>query len=164
MLKLHGHLPILQAVDKMPYLATVTKEEKLSADPKRSRALLVQPGANPQGFKAILTKTKQPAVHFSNCDVFEVGNEYEYLDEGDIIRLDPNSGSMRCLYRRNSLHNTLLLTEQCDHYCLMCSQPPKRIDDSWLLTEATELISLIPAETKSWVSQAASLHCRTTVY
>jgi His-Xaa-Ser system radical SAM maturase HxsC len=30
----------------------------------------------------------------------------------------------------------------------MCSQPPKEVDDSWLLTEATELISLIPVETE----------------
>jgi His-Xaa-Ser system radical SAM maturase HxsC len=73
--------------------------------------------------------------------------EADYLDDGDIIRVDPASGSMRSLYRRHSRHNTILLTEQCNHYCLMCSQPPKNIDDSWLLTEAFDLISLIPKDT-----------------
>ena len=29
----------------------------------------------------------------------------------------------------------------------MCSQPPKKIDDSWLLKEAFDLISLIPTDT-----------------
>jgi His-Xaa-Ser system radical SAM maturase HxsC len=31
----------------------------------------------------------------------------------------------------------------------MCSQPPKEIDDSWLLDEAKALISLIPQETRT---------------
>ncbi|MCY1300139.1 His-Xaa-Ser system radical SAM maturase HxsC [compost metagenome] len=39
------------------------------------------------------------------------------------------------------------MTEQCNHYCLMCSQPPKRADDSWLLDEIEALIPLIPKDT-----------------
>jgi MoaA/NifB/PqqE/SkfB family radical SAM enzyme len=31
----------------------------------------------------------------------------------------------------------------------MCSQPPKDVDDSWLLQEAFELISLIPIDTEA---------------
>lgn len=148
MLKLHGHLPIVQTVTRAPYLVTVTKEERLPLEAKRSRAVLVQPGMNPTGFKAKLAKGQPLPKGEPSCDVFVLGNEYEYLNEGDIIRLDPNTGSMRCLYRRTSLHNTILLTERCDHYCLMCSQPPKQLDDSWLLQEARDLISLIPKETE----------------
>jgi His-Xaa-Ser system radical SAM maturase HxsC len=148
MLKLHGHLPILRTVTKAPYLVTVTNQDSLIAELKQSRALLMRHGMRPQGFKAILTKEKDSCVQVPECDAYELGKEYDYLNEGDIIRLDPNSGSMRCLYRRNSLHNTVLLTERCDHYCLMCSQPPKQIDDSWLLEEAKQLISLIPQETE----------------
>ena len=33
---------------------------------------------------------------------FKLSNDYDYLDEGDIIRIDPVSGSFRCLYRKNS--------------------------------------------------------------
>ncbi len=29
------------------------------------------------------------------------------------------------LWRHESHQNSILLTERCDHYCLMCSQPPK---------------------------------------
>jgi His-Xaa-Ser system radical SAM maturase HxsC len=148
MLKLHGRLPILQTVTKAPYLVTVTIQDSLPLEVKQSRALLLRHGMRPQGFKAILTKENHSCVEVSDCDAYELGKEYDYLNEGDIIRLDPNSGSMRCLYRRNSLHNTILLTERCDHYCLMCSQPPKQIDDSWLLEEAKQLISLIPKETE----------------
>lgn len=147
MLKLSGRLPVLQNLNGAPYLATVTKDEHLAPDLKATRALLMSEGMNPIGFKAILVKDHRRVSPGQDSDVFQLEEEFEYLCDGDIVRLDPSSGSMRCLYRRNSDHNTILLTEQCDHYCLMCSQPPKRIDDSWLLTEATELISRIPQET-----------------
>jgi His-Xaa-Ser system radical SAM maturase HxsC len=81
--------------------------------------------------------------------VFQLSSDYDYLGEGDIVRLDPAAGVMRCLYRRGSPNNTILLTERCDHYCLMCSQPPKPADDTWLLDEAFELISLIPQDTRN---------------
>lgn len=149
MLKLHGSLPILNASTKAPYLVTVTKHDQLSPDLKRTRALLMQPGSDPAGFKTILTKGKEHSVGNPESDVFELSADYDYLDEGDILRVEPASGSMRCLYRRNSLHNTILLTERCNHYCLMCSQPPKQADDSWLMDEAMELIGLIPPETEA---------------
>lgn len=149
MLKLRGQLPMLQAVHRAPYLATVTSNDYLSPEVKQTCALLLRQGMDPTGFQAILMRQKQHIMPRLGGDVFELGKDYEYLGDGDIIRLDPRTGVMRCLYRRNSHHNTILLTEQCDHYCLMCSQPPKRIDDSWLLAEARELISLIPKETVS---------------
>lgn len=40
-----------------------------------------------------------------------------------------------------------MTTEQCQHPCLMCSQPPKIIDDQWLLEEANELIRMMPRST-----------------
>ncbi len=43
--------------------------------------------------------------------------------------------------------NSVLLTERCDHYCLMCSQPPKEREDDWLLDNARELIRLLPPST-----------------
>ena len=149
MLKLHGQLPIVHAAARAPYLVTVTKNAKLPTDLKQARALLMQPGGDPTGFKTILTKVGANRVGSSENDVFELSDDYEYLDEGDILRVDPASGSMRCLYRRNSLHNTILLTERCNHYCLMRSQPPKQADDSWLMDEAMELIGLIPPETEA---------------
>ena len=51
------------------------------------------------------------------------------------------------LYRRHSLHNSFLLTERCNHYCLMCSQPPKDVNDDWLVDELFEAIPLLSTET-----------------
>src|SRR4026207_2567051 len=109
MLKLHGHLPILQTVAKAPYLVTITNHDNLLPELKQSRALLMRQGMRPEGFKAVLIREKHSCVQVPECDAYEVGEEYDYLNEGDIIRLGPESGSMRCLYRRNSLHNTILL-------------------------------------------------------
>ena len=149
MLKLYGNLPVLNAATKDSYLVMVTTNANLPPVLKKNRALLMQPNQDPRGFKALLTKEQGSKVFDSDSDVFHVSDDYDYLNEGDIIRLNPSSGSMRSLYRKNSPHNTLLLTEQCDHYCLMCSQPPKDVDDSWLLQEAFELISLIPTDTEA---------------
>jgi hypothetical protein len=50
--------------------------------------------------------------------------EFAYLDIGDIIALRSASGRIRTLFRQRSRHNSFLVTERCNHYCLMCSQPP----------------------------------------
>lgn len=148
MLKLHGKLPVLNAATRDSYLITITKSPDLPQVLRSRKAFLQQAAEEGKGYKAILTKELQKREFWTNSDVFQIADDHDYLDEGDIIRVDSVSGSFRCLYRKNSPHNTILLTEQCDHYCLMCSQPPKEIDDSWLLTEAFELISLIPPETE----------------
>jgi len=148
MLKLHGNLPVLNSTTKDAYLITVTTNTNLPPVLKKNRALLMQPNQDPKGYKAVLTKEKGSTDFDADSDVFQISDDYNYLNEGDIVRLDPSSGSMRSLYRKNSPHNTILLTEQCDHYCLMCSQPPKDVDDSWLLQEVFELISLMPTDTK----------------
>ena len=50
------------------------------------------------------------------------------------------------LWRATSPHNSVLLTERCDNYCLMCSQPPRDIDDGYLLDRTFELIRQLPPD------------------
>jgi His-Xaa-Ser system radical SAM maturase HxsC len=78
-----------------------------------------------------------------------VPNEFDYLADGDVLAVELQRPAVRALYRRNSLHNSLLLTERCNHYCLMCSQPPKDINDDWIVDELFQAIPLISRETKS---------------
>lgn len=75
-------------------------------------------------------------------------SDYNYLGEGDVIRLTDDVKRIRVLFRAASPHNSFLVTERCNHYCLMCSQPPKDADDSWLLEEIAQLIPLIPKATR----------------
>lgn len=148
MLKLHGKLPILNSVRSDSYLATVVKSANAPNVLRDRRVLIRQSSEDGKGYKAILTKQLQPHESDAGSDVFTISAAHDYLDDGDILRLDPSSGAFSCLYRKNSPNNTILLTEQCDHYCLMCSQPPKNVDDSWLLKEAFDLIRLIPLDTE----------------
>lgn len=71
-----------------------------------------------------------------------------YLADGDVVRLDPARGRIRVLYRRNSPSNSFLVTERCNHLCLMCSQPPRKVDDGWLVNEILEMIPLIDPGTR----------------
>jgi His-Xaa-Ser system radical SAM maturase HxsC len=72
--------------------------------------------------------------------------QLDYLDDGDVVAVDPNA-FVRTLYRRASPHNFILVTDQCNSYCLMCSQPPKEIDDFNRLEEHFRLIDLIDPAT-----------------
>ena len=72
-----------------------------------------------------------------------LGDQFGYLADGDIIGVRPGNRSVRTLYRRSSTHNSFLVTERCNHWCLMCSQPPRDVDDGWLLDEIADCLPLI---------------------
>ncbi len=57
--------------------------------------------------------------------LFEIENNEEHIG-GDVVLIDPKAGRADRLIRARSIHNTLLVTEQCDQLCVMCSQPPKK--------------------------------------
>ncbi|MBE1551886.1 His-Xaa-Ser system radical SAM maturase HxsC [Mycobacterium sp. OAS707] len=69
------------------------------------------------------------------------------LGDGDVVGVYPQSGRVRVLYRRSSRHNFFLVTERCNNYCLMCSQPPRKVDDGWLLEEIAEALALVDSAT-----------------
>jgi His-Xaa-Ser system radical SAM maturase HxsC len=85
----------------------------------------------------------------SNAGSFIVlPNEMDFLEDGDVLAIDTLRPSARVLYRRNSLNNSFLLTERCNHFCLMCSQPPKDINDDWIVDEIIKAIPLLSPDTR----------------
>ena len=66
------------------------------------------------------------------------------LHQGDIIGIAPDGQRITVLWKEAAAHNSVLLTEQCDNYCLMCSQPPKDREDAWLFERAKRIVSLLP--------------------
>jgi His-Xaa-Ser system radical SAM maturase HxsC len=76
-----------------------------------------------------------------------VPRKFDYLGDGDVLGFDHSSRKFRTLFRRNSAHNSFLVTERCNNYCLMCSQPPKDVDDRWILAEIKESLALIDPAT-----------------
>ena len=79
-------------------------------------------------------------------DFFELPAFINYLAATHIISIS-DQGDIWVLFRAQSKYNTFLLTERCNHLCLMCSQPPKKKDDSWLIDQTLETIDLIPKDT-----------------
>ncbi len=77
-----------------------------------------------------------------------VSDELRYLAEGDILRLNPSGEAVRVLYRKNSRHNFLFFTERCNSRCLMCSQPPREIDDGYLVAEMLRIIPHLAKDTR----------------
>ena len=63
--------------------------------------------------------------------------------EGYVITIEPGSGFIRIIFRPESPHNTIFTTDRCNSNCLMCSQPPKEVDDSHLVEENLKMLSLI---------------------
>jgi His-Xaa-Ser system radical SAM maturase HxsC len=66
----------------------------------------------------------------------------DYSFDGDIFLFIPEHQLANRIIRRNSKHNTILFTEQCDERCVMCSQPPREVDDRWLVSLYAEAIIL----------------------
>jgi len=86
----------------------------------------------PQEFKLL------PSVHSAGA--------LDHLAEGDIVLIKPD-GELHTLYRRQSDHNALFVTDRCNSNCLMCSQPPKDRDDIGFFLEINmRLLELIPKD------------------
>ena len=85
----------------------------------------------------------------NHCDqLISVSSKFDYLSDGDIIGFDAKTRRFRTLYRRASRHNSFLVTDRCNHYCLMCSQPPKDVDDRWILDEIKTALPLVSKNTE----------------
>lgn len=62
---------------------------------------------------------------------------------GDVIEIDRLRGKAAVRYRRGDNGNVLFATERCNSFCLMCSQPPRQVQDDWRVQHLLELIDLI---------------------
>lgn len=125
------------------------------------------PGSPPrQGDRALLAATQDDLAHVAghsailalNHETFEaakqlgvatvlISEKLSHVEEGDILRIFRNTGSTRILIKKKHRQNPFLLTERCNNYCVMCSQPPRDIDDSYLIEEALRTISLLDQDT-----------------
>jgi len=134
-----------------PFVARVSENSKLGDDEKRVTALLLRsPDATseilPEGYRAYLFQYESTE---KLRDSYVLPTTLHYLQEGDVIRVDPIRRRVRALYRRASTANFFLVTERCDNFCLMCSQPPRQQNDDWLVDELLRVIPLVDKTTTS---------------
>jgi len=105
-LKINGELPFSD-----PFVGVVGRSDSQLV--KSSGAKLLQPTKQQSEFQ--IDKSK---ISFNVSD----------LTEGEVLLIFPNVNLATRFYRPGEKSNTILLTERCDQYCTMCSQPPKSND------------------------------------
>ena len=129
-----------------PFLARISTNSNLPKAIRATEALLLEretPG-DYGGFKAVFVKEGDQ----KETRRIVLPSDLHYLGREDIVRYNPQSGALRVMYRRNLQSNSLLVTERCNSKCLMCSQPPRDIDDGFLVEELLAAIPLIAQETQ----------------
>lgn len=128
---------------------------RVSTDVSRPQALrsreafVVGLTAPPSGFGWYIISAEATADALdATAAVVTLPADFDYLADGDVIRLAPDDHAVRVLYRRSSGTNSFLLTERCNNYCLMCSQPPRNVADGWIVDEILEALPLIDQNAK----------------
>ncbi len=159
MLALYGTAAELRGFDlnQAPHVARVrsgaTGPENIADTVLLRSTKEIEPAVN-AGFTAAILLSDGEASELSGLNAFSrlmvLPKRFDYLAEGDILGVQPKTRKFRTLYRRASKHNSFLVTERCNHYCLMCSQPPRDIDDRWILDEIRASIPLMDRETRSF--------------
>src|SRR4051812_11138429 len=74
-------------------------------------------------------ETHRISLNSAGASDITLSPDFGYLAPGDIWRVNPISQEVRVLYREASRHNVLFFTGGCTSRCLMCSQPPREIND-----------------------------------
>lgn len=93
-----------------------------------------------------VTATFQPSTFQLTTPRIVLSTELSHLSVGDFISIYPKSGRVRILFRKESHNNNFLVTEVCDNYCLMCSQPPRNVSDERLLDEIAAIVPRLPKD------------------
>jgi len=146
MIKLHARLKTTR--DEEPFVARVVTQARSPITADDEVFHVTEPGAVPAGYRSYLIHEDTPASSLGIADnCWPVPGDLDYLSDGDIIRISPRTGELWVMYRRNSPSNSLLLTEQCNSNCIMCSQPPKAAQDRHLIDAYLKAIPLMAPET-----------------
>lgn len=147
MIKLHARLGLRR--DAEPFVARVARHEKDHASDLDSAILFLERGEDAaSGYRAyLLAEGAADGGWSAGKDVWPIPEALHHLSDGDVVRISPRSGELWVMYRRNSASNSMLLTERCNSYCVMCSQPPKAAADDHLVQAYLAAIPLMARET-----------------
>lgn len=65
----------------------------------------------------------------------------ENIENNAVVRIE--NGSLYITYRPSANQHAIFMTKRCNHYCLMCSEPPSTQNDSFMVEENLKLIELM---------------------
>lgn len=131
-------------ISRAPFIAKITENHDLPEPLRRSLVLRTHQarGKQPDGFRLVLTDDG-PEDNAGWINLVKLDERLRYLSEGDVIKFFPDSLEIQVLYRRTANINVFLLTERCNSFCLMCSQPPRDIDDSYRVSDVMQTLPLV---------------------
>jgi His-Xaa-Ser system radical SAM maturase HxsC len=148
MLTLSGRIASLRnfPADAASAIVRLSSQINRPAGLRKREAFLVTGTSCPLGFAYYIwigSDAEIPRSIPSDLPLICLSRDFGYLGDGDVLRIWPSKKQIRVLYRNSSPHNHFLLTERCNHYCLMCSQPPKDVDDRWIARDVLAALPLI---------------------
>jgi len=131
---------------RKPLVVRVTTEQLPNSERKHAALVLSSLEGVPndfRGYAALIIQSKVDGQSISTPLIHSV-RDIDHLSSGHVVVMEPLNGFIRTLYRPESQHNTLFVTERCNSNCLMCSQPPTDKDDIAALSERNlKLIDLM---------------------
>ena len=101
----------------------------------------------PPGFGAYFFFGQKLANIVLHENSFLLSEEFSYLLSGDVVRITPGP-NLRVVFRKKNSTNYITITEQCNSFCVMCSQPPRPEDDSYLFDEYISALPLFDIDAR----------------
>jgi His-Xaa-Ser system radical SAM maturase HxsC len=141
-----NHLRVTQGPGEPPRIFRLSTDLDSPVLLRSLEGYLSRQGETPPGF-ACYVMTGEPAKAGGDAWSISLPQTFSYLEGGDVLRVTWDKGNVETLFQRNARHHTFLLTERCNHYCLMCSQPPRNVQDGWIVDDILEAIPLIDRAT-----------------
>ncbi|TSA48412.1 MAG: hypothetical protein D4R50_01180 [Actinomycetales bacterium] len=133
------------------FISKITTNAQLPAPLRPAHTLLLKVGSNqlPVGFGLVLISAidAQNQVLDSHTNILLLAPELAYLKDHDVIKFRPIDSDINVLYRWGANSNSFLITERCNSFCIMCSQPPRDIDDHYLVDDMLAALPLIHQDT-----------------
>lgn len=90
----------------------------------------------------ILTNSEEIfRVFNSTINILYFNRDSLNIEENSLVRIEQDLVYFTFLPSSNS--HALFVTKRCNHYCLMCSEPPSKINDDYLIDENMKIIELL---------------------
>lgn len=91
--------------------------------------------------KLVLTTSSEMYNQYAETIDILLFDIIDELEDGSIVKLDANS--LYIINRPSANSHSLFMTYNCNHYCLMCSEPPRIDNDSYLVEDNLKVIELL---------------------
>jgi His-Xaa-Ser system radical SAM maturase HxsC len=145
-------LEIVRGERAVPRIVRLSTDFNRPSPLKKSEGYISRDGAMPDGFAWYLVigtehAEKTHAIPEGASAIF-LPPAFAYIGDGDVVRIGREKGDFGALFQRSARHHSFLLTERCNHYCLMCSQPPRDVADDWIVDDLLAAIPLIDPDTQ----------------